>query len=145
MQSGRVLSHCFEKLEKKMRLKRFRFSSTAVALILFCFAATDVFPATVKGQVTDSEGAAIKGAHVLFHLDPSGRAKPATSVDAVRETSVAGYFEVQLDPGFYDVCVMATAFTPECGKILVSKQGDVGHDVRLNADPLVIKHLGDRF
>jgi hypothetical protein len=41
---------------------------------------------------------------------------------------------------------MATAFTAECRKILVTKEGgNTQHSARLNADPLVIKHLGDKF
>jgi hypothetical protein len=67
------------------------------------------------------------------------------SADIVRETDTTGQFDVQLEPGFYDVCVMAPAFTPQCGKILLTKEADIQHDVHLNADPLVIKHLGDRF
>lgn len=120
-------------------------SLATISVLLFCFAAREAFAGTVKGKITDSEGAAIKGAHLLFHLDPSGRTKPAMSADIVRETDTTGHFDVQLEPGFYDMCVMATAFTPECGKILSTKEGDIQHDVRLNADPLVIKHLADRF
>jgi hypothetical protein len=95
--------------------------------------------------VSDSEGAAIEGAHLLFHIDTSGRTNPTPSLDIVRETDAMGSFDVQLEPGFYDVCVMAKAFTPECRKILVSKEKEVQHLVRLNANPLVMKHLGDTF
>jgi hypothetical protein len=120
-------------------------SLTPISILLLCFAAREAFAVTVKGQISDSGGAAIKGAHLLFHLDPSGKRKPTISADIIRETDVAGNFHVQLEPGFYDVCVMAAAFTPECDKILVTREGEVQHDVHLNADPLVIRHLGDRF
>ena len=119
---------------------------TALISVLYCSVAVAAPVGTIQGRVSDSEGAAIKGAHVLFHLDPSGQTKSAPTVDIVRETDVNGHFNVQLEPGFYDVCIMATAFTPECRKLLVSKDG--GHtqsNARLNADPLVIKHLGDTF
>jgi hypothetical protein len=117
----------------------------ALTLMLYGFAAVAEPSGTVKGRVSDSEGAAIKGAHLLFHMDASGRNKSAPSVDVVRETDTMGDFEVQLEPGFYDVCIMAKAFTPECRKILVSKEGHVHLDTHLKADPLVIKHLGDTF
>lgn len=128
-----------------MRSRSLVISLVTISIVLFCFAAREASSGTVKGQITDSEGAAIKGAHLLFHLDPSGRTKPAMSADIVRETDATGHFDLQLEPGFYDVCVMATAFTPECRKILLTKEGDIQHDVHLNADPLVIKHLGDQF
>jgi len=112
---------------------------------MFCSVAIAASLGAVKGRVSDSEGASIKGARLLFHIDTSGRRNPAPTRDIVRETDAMGSFDVQLEPGFYDMCVMAKAFAPECRKILVSKEGKVQHDVRLNADPLVMKHLGDRF
>lgn len=117
----------------------------ALLFIASCSLAIAAPLGTVKGRVSDSEGAAIKGAYLLFHLDTSGRTKSAPTVDIVRETDAMGNFDVQLEPGFYDVCIMAKAFTPECRKILVSKKGNVQHDAHLNADPLVLKHLGDTF
>jgi hypothetical protein len=116
-----------------------------VLIIMYCSVARAASLGTVKGRVSDSEGAAIKGAHVLFHLDSSGRTKVTPTLDVVRETDAMGNFDVQLEPGFYDVCIMAQAFTPECRKILVPKEGNVQHNADLNADPLVIKHLGDTF
>jgi len=56
-----------------------------------------------------------------------------------------GHFDVQLELGFYDLCFMATSFTPECTKILVKDEEDIQHDVRLKVDPLITKHLGDTF
>lgn len=128
-----------------MRSSIFKSFLMALIFAMCCSVAIAASFGTVKGRVSDSEGAAIKGAHVLFHLDTSGRTRPAPTSDIVRETDTMGTFDVQLEPGFYDVCVMAKAFTPKCRKILVSKDGKVQHDVRLNADPLVIKHLGDTF
>jgi len=118
---------------------------TALISVLYCSVAVAAPVGTIQGRVSDSEGAAIKGAHVLFHLDTSGQTKSAPTVDIGRETDAMGHFDVQLEPGFYDVCIMATAFTPECRKILVSKERNTQHNARLKADPLVIKHLGDTF
>ena len=117
----------------------------SLVFIMYCSVAIAARLGTVKGRVSDSEGAAIKGAHLLFHLDGSGRTKSAPTSDVVLETDLMGSFGVQLEPGFYDVCIMAKAFTPECRKILVFKKGNVQHDAHLNADPLVLKHLGDTF
>ncbi len=117
----------------------------ALVFIMYCSVAIAASLGTVKGQVSDSAGAAIKGAHLLFHLDGSGRTKSAPTLDVVRETDAMGNFDVRLEPGFYDVFIMAEAYTPECRKILVSKDGNVQHDAHLNADPLVLKHLGDTF
>jgi len=128
-----------------MRSNIFKALLMALTFGMYCSVAIAGSLGMVKGRVSDSEGAAIKGAHLLFHLDTSGQTNPAQTSDIFRETDAVGNFDVQLEPGFYDVCVMAKAFTPECRKILVSKEERVQHDVRLNADPLVIKHLGDTF
>jgi len=128
-----------------MRSKGMKFSLMTVAVALCCSVATAASPRTIKGQVVDSEGAVIKGAHLLFHPDPSGQNKPAARSDVMRETDAAGRFDVQLEPGFYDVCVMATAFTPECKKVLVTNGGTIQHDAQLKADALVMQHLGDTF
>lgn len=121
-------------------------SSIAVVTVALCSsAATAASPGTVKGQVLDSEGAVIKGAHLLFHPDASGQARPGIRQDVMKESDASGRFEVQLEPGFYDVCVMATAFTPECRKVLVVTGNTFQQDARLKADPLVMQHLGDKF
>jgi hypothetical protein len=116
-----------------------------IAIVLCCSAATAAAPGTIKGQVMDSEGAIVKGAHLLFHPDASGQTRPTIRADVMRESDNSGRFEVQLEPGFYDVCVMAMAFTPECKKVLVVDGTAFQYDVRLKADPLVIQHLGDKF
>jgi hypothetical protein len=128
-----------------MRSKWLKFSMMIMAVVLCSSVAIAASPGTIKGQVLDSEGAVIKGAHLLFHPDASGQAKPAIRSDVMRESDTAGRFEVQLEPGFYDVCVMATAFTPECKKVLIVDGNAIQHDARLKADPLVMQHLGDKF
>src|ERR1700758_5088082 len=98
-------------MERFMRSNLSKHLRIALVLILFSTVVLAAPSATVKGQVSDSEGAAIKGAHLLFPLDASGRTKSAPNVDVVRETDAMGHFDVQLEPGFYDVCIMAAAFT----------------------------------
>jgi hypothetical protein len=117
--------------------------TTALVFILCSSAAVAVSSGIVRGQVSDSEGAVTQRAHLLFHPDTSGRSQSVPAADVVRETDAMGRFDVQLEPGFYDVCIMATAFTPECRKILVSKEEIVQHDARLKVDPLISQHLGD--
>ena len=128
-----------------MRSQWLRFLITILAVVLGSSVAIAASPGTIKGQVLDSEGAAITGAHLLFHPDPSGQAKSAIRSDVMHESDAAGRFEVQLEPGFYDVCVMAAAFAPECKKVLIVGAVAIQHDARLKADPLVMQHLGDKF
>jgi hypothetical protein len=119
-------------------------SSLVSIAVVLCCAATIAAPAgKVRGRVVDSGGAAIE-ARLLFHYDPSGQAQPVILPDVVRETGRDGHFDVQLDPGFYDMCILAPAFTPECRKILV-KEATIEQDITMKADPLVIQQIGDRF
>jgi hypothetical protein len=102
-------------------------------------------PGFIKGKVSDSEGSAIAEAHVIFHADLAGRSNRMAILDQSRETDAAGRFNIQLEPGFYDVCVTAMAFTPICKKVLVTSSKTSEHDVKLKADPLVSEHLADTF
>jgi hypothetical protein len=128
-----------------MRLERIKFVFVMVSLMLCNSGVIAASLGTVKGQVGDSEGAIIKGAYLMFHRDPSGQSKPLARSDVIRETDGAGRFEVELEAGFYDVCVMAMAFTPQCRKVLVKDEEKVQYDVRMMADVLVMEHLGDKF
>lgn len=127
-----------------MKSKGMKFSLLILAVTLSCSMAV-ASPGTINGRVMDSGEAVIKGAHLLFHLDSSGQNKPAVHSDVTHETDALGQYSIQLEPGFYDVCIMATAFAPECSKILVTNGGTIQHDARLKADVLVMQHLGDIF
>ena len=122
-----------------------KISRVAIVLASLLSVAAAGSRGTVNGTVRDSEGAVIKGAQVLFHPDPSGQGHPDSRADVTRETNAAGQFAVELESGFYDVCVMAVAFTPERRKTLVRPGGVARYDTRLKADPLVTQHLGDTF
>lgn len=89
---------------------------------------------TISGQVADVMGTPIAGAEVLFHYDSSGQIATATREDVKRTTDADGRFEVHLDPGLYDVCVMAMAFRPTCRKVQVKEQETLHHDVKLAVD-----------
>lgn len=122
-------------------------SKVAVLLTgLLCFTATTAAaPGTVKGRVLDSLGAPIGRARILLHFDPAGQEKVPPRADVALETNAAGGFGVELQSGFYDVCVFSTAFTPDCRKVLVRSGDTLLHDTKMKVDPLISKHLGDTF
>lgn len=101
-------------------------------------------------MVVDSEGAAIRGAYVLVHWDASGaetglKDNVGIKHDLAIETDGEGRFSAQLPPGFYDIFVSASAFSPDCRKIRV-KQGETAiFETRLKVDPLVSKEIADDF
>jgi carboxypeptidase family protein len=104
--------------------------------------------ATLNGTVVDSEGATIASAYVLVHHDVSGSTNRESRQDITRTTDTRGRFRVELQPGFYDACFMATGFTPQCQKVFVkgAKGGEmVVRNIRLRIDPLVVKELADKF
>ena len=116
-----------------------------LAVALLCPAAIAGSSGTVSGRISDSEGAAINGAHLVFHWDGSGQRQSKPRADVTRETDTTGSFEIELEPGFYDVCAMYMGFAPECKKIMVEPGHTTKYDARLKADALVTKHLGDTF
>jgi hypothetical protein len=65
---------------------------------------------TVRGKVDDKAGSPVRDAELILHLDwldqKSGGVWSSSSPDIVRKTDVNGAFEVQLPPGFYDMCVL---------------------------------------
>ncbi len=98
---------------------------------------------TIVGRITDTQtGAAIPGAQLLFHFDRAGAAADQRS-DITRQSDQSGRFEVQLGPGFYDVCVMAATYSPECREVLVANGKSIQHDVGLTFDRLVGNHLDE--
>ena len=103
-----------------------------------------------KGEVTDVEGAVIGGAMVMIHWDSAGSTVGLTTnvgmrKDLIAKTDDKGSFAVELPPGFYDVFVSATGFTPACRKIRVGAAPGNITPFRLGADPLVSKELGTEY
>jgi len=99
----------------------------------------------LRGSVKDSNGAAIPMAHLIVHEDISGRSGANRKSDITVALDNAGRFTQQLERGFYDVCVMADAFVPECRKVLVTQGRTIEHPVCLKIDAAVVKRIGDRF
>ena len=74
-----------------------------------------------------------------------GADRSHTRPEVSRKTDDRGRFEAKLEPGFYDVCVRASAFTPECKKVLIEDGKSVQYRAQLKVDPLLVQHLADRF
>lgn len=115
-----------------------------LSVFVIVFATHRAFAETgrVSGNVTDTEGAVVVGAHILAHYDPSGLlGKPDQPNDIWVQTDKTGRFELQLASGFYDVCVFSGAFTASCSKINVRSGKTSRHDVRLVIDPIARKAI----
>lgn len=101
---------------------------------------------SIRVQVLDELGAAISGAEVFIHRDglPIDAINENAFPDQTTTTDHVGLDHVAAPDGFFDVCVMSSAFTPACKKVEVHGR-DVTAEFRLRADPIVTKRLGDTF
>jgi hypothetical protein len=122
-----------------------------MGVLLICISQLSAEPQSgITGQVTDSEGAVITKARVLVHWDPSGSTvglvdNIGTTQDISVVTDDSGKYSASVPPGFYDVFVTATGFTPTAGKVRVKQGQRTAFSTKLRADPLVGKELGDEF
>ena len=124
-----------------------KIAGVVLALLFLSSPLADSRKSHLKGKVTDEEGAVIPSARVLVHWDPSGSAVGLDSNIGIKEdvaltTGQTGEFETDLPPGFYDLFVSATAFSPVCRKLRLT---DIAHppvDFKMKADPLVMKEFG---
>jgi hypothetical protein len=95
--------------------------------------------------VRDSEGAAISNAHIVVHWDSSGfnylKDNLGIKQDIAATTDARGRFSVELPPGFYDVFVTATAFSPRCDKVRVKGKETRTYDVKLTVSPVTAREL----
>src|SRR5215469_747483 len=114
-----------------------------MALLLLILAFTSQ-AATLSGTVRDSEGAVIAKAHVVIHWDRAGSEylgnNPGIKEDITVTTESDGKFSLELPPGFYDVFVTASAFTPHCEKIRLKDKSKT-LDVKLTVSPVASKEL----
>jgi Carboxypeptidase regulatory-like domain len=113
-------------------------------ILLLLISAFTCKAATFSGTVRDSLGAVIANAHVVIHWDPAGSNYLGDNVGIREDISVStdsdGKFSLELPPGFYDVFVTATAFTPYCEKIRL-KDRPKTYDVKLKVSPVASKEL----
>jgi|ERR1051326_1620751 hypothetical protein len=126
--------------------------SIGISIVLFlCFSGLSAGQqSAVTGQVTDSEGAVIGNARVLVHWDSSGSTVRLKDNIGIKEdisviTDGSGHYSAAVPPGFYDVFVSATGFTPMATKVRVKVERPATFSPRLSADPIVTKELGDSF
>jgi hypothetical protein len=135
-------------------LKREEFMSTAAKsfylLVLSFVPALGIHASELRGVVVDSEGSPIPRARILVHWDSSGstvglKANVGIKSDLVVESKANGEFGAELPPGFYDVFVSASAFSPECRKIRIKSGEVLPYNAKLKADPIITKELGDTF
>lgn len=120
----------------------------ALLLIVRIFAVAQ--QGSIAGRIADSNGAAIGNARVLVHWDPAGSTVGLKDNVGVRtDVSVKkdgnGHYSISVPPGFYDVFVSSSAFTPVAAKVRVKDRESSRFDTRLKIDPLVSKELGDTF
>jgi carboxypeptidase family protein len=121
---------------------------TIAAVLLLCtpLCATGLQSA-IAGRIADSEGAAIAGARLLIHWDPSGSVGLPDNFkqDLIVVTGHNGEYTATVPSGFYDVFVSAPGFTPAAAKVRIKRGQKTRFAVELKADPLVGKELGDTF
>jgi hypothetical protein len=117
--------------------------------IVYWLSASAVALAQTKLNVAvmDSRGASIPNAVVAIHWDSAGssvglKINIGVKPDILVKTDDNGSFTIELPPGFYDVFVSATAFSPNCRKVRI-KQVPQTISFRLKVDPLVLTELGD--
>lgn len=98
---------------------------------------------SIVGSVRDNLGAVIGGAHVVMHADAVGRVTQPP--DVTLRSDPSGRFQANASPGFYDVCVLADAFDPECRKVLVGRGSAARTDFQLRLNAAVAERIGERF
>jgi hypothetical protein len=94
--------------------------------------------------VTDELGAVIPNAVVWIHQDPTTvfNLKTPKLDDLSGRTDNEGKITWRLGPGFYDVFVTATAFSPACRKLRVRAAAQVSVPFKLKVDPIVSEEIG---
>jgi hypothetical protein len=103
----------------------------------------------LKGAVKDSSNTPLSGAMVLIHWDHAGniaglRTNIGIAADLNIGTKDDGTFTADLPPGFYDIFVAATAFTPTCRKLRMNAGEAQEIAFRLDLDPLYTAEMGNR-
>jgi hypothetical protein len=108
----------------------------ALVIVAFTLAAPAWAQNHLTGTVRDSAGGVISGAHIFIHWDPSGSTVGLTTNVGIKQdltitTDANGSFSAELPPGFYDVLVSATAFSPDCRKIRLKARETVTYNAKI--------------
>jgi hypothetical protein len=113
--------------------------------LLVLLAMTSAKAATLSGTIRDSGGAVISNAHIIVHWDPSGsnylKDNFGSKQDITAVSDSKGQWSLELAPGFYDVFVMATAFSPQCEKVRLKGKEVKTYDVKLKVSLVTSKEL----
>ncbi len=113
--------------------------------LLLLLAAVSTESATLSGTVSDSEGAVIPNTQIIVHWDPSGsnylKDNLGIKQDITTTSDSKGQFSLELAPGFYDVFVMATAFSPHCEKIRLKDKQIKAYEIKLKVSAVTSKEL----
>jgi len=100
---------------------------------------------TLRIQVRDSEGAVLGGAYVVIRPDDAGRPQPSRATATTTRADSQGRLTNEVEPGFFDVCVMSDAFVPACQKVRIAAGQVKDITMRMKVDPSVIREIGDTF
>lgn len=100
----------------------------------------------VKGTVTDADGAVIPETQVTFHWDPVGHGDAIKDNVGIKEdirvkTDTVGEFSTSLPPGFYDLFVSSSGFTPSCRKVRIKAGKPAVYNFKLEMNPQVSKEF----
>ncbi|HET8667850.1 MAG TPA: carboxypeptidase-like regulatory domain-containing protein [Terriglobales bacterium] len=118
--------------------------SAALAVIIACCSVSTAQTATISGVVRDSVGAVIPNADVFVHWNlglPNGPRSPK-SKDLRVTTDKLGLYSAVVTPGYYDVCVHSTTFSPVCTTLKV-EQRSATYNPQLKVNPLIGSEIGD--
>ena len=111
-----------------------------LCLIFCCSAmATAQMTAIVSGVVRDAMAAPIANADVAVHWNtavPDGPRAPKAR-DVMVKTDKDGRYTVDVVPGFYDVCVHAGAFAPQCTTVKADGTKNAAYSPRLKPSPVI--------
>ena len=126
-------------------LTRFRSLFILSSFVILLSTLSAAPPERLTGTVKDAMGAVLPNAYIVIHPDPAGMMNGDPRKTITARSDKSGAFDAEVESGFYDVCVMAMAFTPECKKIRVQQ----GHSMKvgfwLKVSTLVTSELGDTF
>jgi hypothetical protein len=100
--------------------------------------------AELRGTIVDEMGAHMWASYVVIRKDSAG--STTTSKSTLRTlTPKDGTFSADLEPGFYDICVMSDGFQPVCKKVKIVDEKATGQRFILKVDPEVTDKLWDRI
>lgn len=131
---------------EKTRCDRSRAHAYAVLITTILAVAPVAASGELRGVVVDETGAENWYSHIVIRDDLAGRPSGTKSEVRTFMTARTGRFTANLQPGFYDLCVLADGYQPACRKIKIvdGKPLDVRITIKGDADVLdsVAEYIG---